>query len=185
MKLTDKIILGLLIVGIVVVVATQQRQINTLTDSVQEIKKDVKDIKAQIVYSERLQVRLSEQERECLTKNLFHEAGVEDYVGKVAVGHVTMNRLKTGKWGRDVCSVVHARKQFSWTLNRRIKYSKPKGQLWEESERAAKEVMKGARVNTISDDTLWYHTDYVSPKWAHPRKKVDKIGQHIFYNGTI
>ena len=28
---------------------------------------------------------------------------------------------------------------------------------------------------------LWYHADYVSPKWQKAFHPVRKIGQHIFY----
>ena len=33
----------------------------------------------------------------------------------------------------------------------------------------------------ITDGALWYHADYVHPKWAKSFEKTTKIGRHIFY----
>ena len=30
-------------------------------------------------------------------------------------------------------------------------------------------------------DDLWYHADYVAPKWRKNLSRVEKIGAHIFY----
>ena len=36
-------------------------------------------------------------------------------------------------------------------------------------------------VQTVSTDCLWYHADYVAPRWRHNLRRVEKIGAHIFY----
>lgn len=177
-------ILFLVLLGFLGIFYYLDKRTSKLENSIESIQQDVKEIKASIVYQEKLQVKLTKQDKECLAKNIMQEAGVESYVGKIAVGHVTMNRVQSSKWGKNVCSVVYARKQFSWTISKKKKYEKLKGPLWEESLKAAEDITKGARVNTIPNNTLWYHTDYVNPRWANPKKKVDKIGQHIFYNGV-
>ena len=41
------------------------------------------------------------------------EAGSESYEGKLAVANVVLNRVKSGKWGSSITSVVYAPKQFS------------------------------------------------------------------------
>jgi spore germination cell wall hydrolase CwlJ-like protein len=124
---------------------------------------------------------LSKQDFHCLAKNVYHEAGVEPFAGKVAVAQITLNRLKTGRWGKSVCDVVYSKAQFSWTLNRKLKYSEPKGKLWEDSIAAVNEVAKGIRVKSL-DTSLWYHANYISqPKWANMDKVVQVINKHIFY----
>lgn len=184
MKTFERLVLAFLFFGVIGFLYYQDKRTEKLEKSIDSIQKDVKEIKAQIVYERETGVRLTKSERECLAKNIYQEAGVEPYLGKIGVGHVTMNRLNSARWGMDICKVVYARSQFSWTLFKKKKYEVPKGPLWEESLKAADEVAKGARVSTICHDTLWYHTDYVNPKWARKDKKVDQIGRHIFYNGV-
>ena len=40
------------------------------------------------------------------------EAGNETYAGQVAIGDVVMNRLRTGRYGSSIYSVVYAKSQF-------------------------------------------------------------------------
>ena len=117
---------------------------------------------------------------ECLTKNIYYEAGVEDQTGKYAVAHVTVNRVKTGKWGTDICKVVYARAQFSWTLKKKL--PKPDPTLWAESKGIALAVLEGARVRGLQK-SLFYHADYIKvPKWADSTEHILTIGRHLFYN---
>lgn len=125
-------------------------------------------------------VKWTPQDRDCLTKNIYYEAGVERAEGKYAVAHVTINRLKTGQWGNNICSVVYAKKQFSWTLQKKL--PKPNPKLWAESREIATNVLNGARVSGLKN-SLYYHADYIkTPKWVDFKHEVGKIGQHIFYN---
>lgn len=125
-------------------------------------------------------VKYTPQDRDCLTKNIYYEAGVEPVAGKYAIAHVTVNRLKTGQWGNNICSVVYAKKQFSWTLQKKL--PKPNPKLWAQSREIAVNVLNGARVSGLKN-SLYYHADYIkTPKWVDIRHEVGQIGQHIFYN---
>jgi len=127
-------------------------------------------------------VKYTPKDVECLTKNIYYEARGEDKTGKYAVANVTLNRMKTGKWGKDVCKVVYAKKQFSWTLQKKL--PKPEKSLWEESKSIAIEVLEGTRVRGLSD-SLYYHADYIRrPSWADPEEHVLTIGRHLFYNNA-
>lgn len=48
----------------------------------------------------------------CLAQNIYYEAGREPEEGKVAVGIVTMNRVDDGRFGDDICQVVHQKTVF-------------------------------------------------------------------------
>lgn len=158
-----------------------QEKIAPIESEIKEIKKEVEIIKGAMYQSERV-VTLSAKDKECLLRNIFFEAGVEDITGKIAVAQITMNRVKTSRWGASVCDVVHARKQFSWTLDSRKVASKPKGKLWEDSVKAKEMFVSGKRIKGL-ENSLHYHTDYIKqPKWAKSKTKVLKVGQHIFYN---
>lgn len=162
-----------------IIVIKSVHQINT---DVNVIKEDLDEVKKIVIYKTDERLQVSEKEMDCLAKNIFHEAGVEDRAGKIAVAQVTINRLKDGRWGKDICSVVYAKAQFSWTLFKKKRYSQPKGPLWEESLRVAHDFTKlGKRVKGV-ESSIMYHADYIDPpKWARQMPVAIKIGQHIFY----
>ena len=129
------------------------------------------------------QVKYTSKDVECLTKNIYYEAGVEGRTGKYAVAHVTVNRLKNGRWGNDVCKVVYAKKQFSWTLQKNL--PKPNKELWAESRGVAVAVLNGARVVGLQQ-SLYYHATYIKPpKWSNSVEHALTVGRHKFYNDMI
>lgn len=120
----------------------------------------------------------------CLAKNIFHEAGIEDPIGKYAVAQVTLNRVKSKKYPNTICDVVMDPFQFSWANNRKIRWTHPKGVSWEEAKIIAEDVIfNGTRVKGL-EDALYYHADYVKPHWKKPEAKIVKLGTHIFYSHT-
>lgn len=148
-----------------------------------EVQKRVTNVAKATVFKTNEKVKLSPKEFECLAKNVYHEAGVEPTEGKIAVAQVTLNRVKDGKWGNDVCKVVYAKSQFSWTLDKKKRVSKPAGELWQASVNAVKEFQKGIRVRGLGDSTF-YHADYIrQPKWAKVYEMTAQVGKHIFYKG--
>ena len=146
----------------------------------QELRMDIIEEKLDDIIQVKEQVKYTKHDLECLTKNIYYEAGVESKVGKFAVAHVTVNRLKTGYWGNSICKVVYAKKQFSWTLARKL--PRPNSKLWAESEEIARKVLAGHRVRGLTK-SLYYHADYIKdPKWADSKHEVGKIGKHVFYS---
>jgi len=131
-----------------------------------------------------------EKELECLAKNIYYEAGTEPFEGKVAVAQVTINRTKSKDFPKDICSVVYERNivynkvlcQFSWYCEQQTKVRPIHAATYKESEAVAKKVLlEGFRLDIIKEDTLYYHADYVNPRWK--KQRVAKIGKHIFYKG--
>lgn len=126
---------------------------------------------------------------ECLARNIYYEAGRENFEGKVAVAQVTINRARSNQFPRDICAVVYQRNvaydrvicQFSWYCegNHRTRVIDP--DAYTESYRVAKLVLlEGFRLDSLRQ-AMYYHADYVNPKWN--RVRVAKIGRHIFYKG--
>lgn len=116
----------------------------------------------------------------CLAKNIYHEARGQSYQGMLAVAQVTGNRVQRGDWGSNICSVVYAPSQFSWTQNRKFRYQRPTGPEWEMSQKVARDYLRGARVHRLKKATHFWAT-YVMPQWAHKMVKVMKIDDHVFY----
>ena len=119
----------------------------------------------------------------CLAQNIFFEAGTESMIGKIAVGQVTINRVKIGHWGETVCDVVKAKDQFSWTNRDDISIDTDSIN-YKESLVAAKKVLQERKRLRILRSALFYHANYVEPKWADKKQKVTTIENHIFYNGA-
>ena len=131
-----------------------------------------------------------EKELECLAKNIYYEAGIEPFEGKVAVAQVTINRTKSPHFPKDICGVVYEKNiiynkvicQFSWYCESHTKVKPIHAATYKESEAVAKKVLlEGYRLSIISEDVLYYHADYVNPRWK--KQRVAKIGKHIFYKG--
>ena len=56
--------------------------------------------------------RVTEKDEDCLARNIFYEAANEPEEGKVAVGMVTINRVKDGRFANSICGVVNQRTVF-------------------------------------------------------------------------
>jgi spore germination cell wall hydrolase CwlJ-like protein len=134
-----------------------------------------------VTYRERKPARLTAKELDCLARNIYFEAGVENRAGKLAVAQVTLNRRDSGRWGRDVCSVVYARAQFSWTLSKDLRNKRPSGELWEQSRAVANEFASGVRIKNLEDTTHYYSDIIPPPAWANTMRVSHKIGQHTFF----
>jgi spore germination cell wall hydrolase CwlJ-like protein len=125
-----------------------------------------------------------EKDVQCLAKNIYYEAGNESRTGKIAVANVTLNRVKSGKFPKEVCAVVYQKHsgvcQFSWTCFKRN--NRPSGEAYAESKNIAEMVLRNKIKPVIGKNVLYYHADYVDPNWDLQR--VIKIGAHIFYTET-
>lgn len=124
---------------------------------------------------------------ECMALNIYREAGHEPIEGRIAVAQVTMNRVAHQDFPDTVCEVVYQKSvvyskvicQFSWYCDSAHR-SRPINQAaYHESYEVAKKVMlEGFRLRSL-DEALYYHADYVNPRWRLER--IEKIGAHIFY----
>ena len=162
------------IIGLVVLTLILVRQ----EVRMDQIEQKLDHIDSVIQTGERM--RYTSTDLDCLTRNIYYEAGIEDSKGKYAVAQVTVNRLKTGYWGSNICRVVYAPKQFSWTMARVL--TKPDGVLWAQSEQIARRVLDGDRIPRLAR-SLYYHAIYIpNPKWADPAAEAGQIGNHVFYD---
>ena len=128
-------------------------------------------------------IKLDKKQLQCLRMNVFYEAGVESKLGKLAVAQVTMNRVESSRYADTVCSVVYDKYQFSWTLDKSKRFKTPSGPLWKESKQVVDQFLKGARIANL-EDSMYYHTDKVKPKWSSSMEKVAQIGNHLFFTNN-
>ena len=131
------------------------------------------------VYLTKSRKSLDKENLDCLTKNIYFESA-HAKVARLTIAQVTMNRLETGKWGSQVCAVVLAKKQFSWTqMADQVIQDHTR---WEASLDAAKTYLAGARVKGL-ENVLHYHSEHIPLRvWAKKMKIVLREGGHIFFS---
>jgi spore germination cell wall hydrolase CwlJ-like protein len=130
---------------------------------------------------------LIQGELECLALTIYFEARGEPDDGKLAVGHVVMNRVADKSYPSTICQVVQQggykvryRCQFSWWCDGRS--DNPANEAaWKRSLALARSIYWGYSKDP-TEGALLYHADYVKPHWRSAFVEGPKIGRHIFYH---
>ncbi len=125
------------------------------------------------------------EEIECLALTIYFEARGEPDEGKIAVGHVVMNRAQHPLFPGEICGVVRQggieryRCQFTWWCDGRS--DRPHDwSAWERSKALARRVFWQDSTDPTAG-ALWYHAESVIPSWRDKLSLGPKIGRHIFY----
>jgi len=123
----------------------------------------------------------TQKQIDCLAQNIYHEAGYEAREGKEAVALVTLNRTQDPRFPKDICGVVKQKTtsvcQFSWFCQN---VSIRNRDVYEDAKNVAVYVYANyENLKDITKGALYYHADYVNPRWK--LEKTTVIGRHIFY----
>ena len=123
----------------------------------------------------------TQKQIDCLAENIYHEAGYESREGKEAVALVTLNRTLDPRFPKDICGVVKQKTtsvcQFSWFCQNVSIRNKD---AYEDAKDVAVYVYANyENLKDITKGALYYHADYVNPRWK--LEKTTVIGRHIFY----
>lgn len=121
---------------------------------------------------------------QCLAENIYFEAGRESMAGKVAVAHVTLNRLHRSGYPKTICGVINHKIgdtcMFSWKCapQPRIDYQ---SKSWKDSHKVAYDLLSKDRKDMIdiTEGATHFHNQTVRPDWK--MKRVARIGEHTFY----
>jgi N-acetylmuramoyl-L-alanine amidase len=72
--------------------------------------------------------------------------------------------------------------QFSWKCESG-KYVKVNDRRWSESLRIATELLDGGydELRSKYNDAMYFHEYRIRPSWAIQKRRIEKIGGHIFY----
>jgi hypothetical protein len=101
----------------------------------------------------------------CLARNVYFEARGEPAAGQRAVAEVTMNRK----------GYVGA---FSWTEFDSL--PAPEGEQWLQAWEVAEAVYYD-REPRVLDGAMFFHAVYIKPDWAKSKRRLARIGGHVFY----
>ena len=126
---------------------------------------------------------------ECLAQNMYFESGHESEKGQIAVGMVTMNRVKSGEYPTTICGVVKQKVkstcQFSWYCEGKFDVKSLthfNNMLYNNIRELAVYVYANHdKIEDPSRGALFYHADYVKPGWKN-MVYLTQIGRHKFYN---
>lgn len=129
---------------------------------------------------------------EVMARTLYGEARGESYEGKIAVGHVIVNRSKrNGYGGPTISGVCRKRLQFScWNSFDPMlpKINAATVEQLADCIRAAVDVLTGKVADPTNGATHYLNPEATKkirggslPDWADMKKLTVKIGLHWFY----
>ncbi|NIJ21277.1 spore germination cell wall hydrolase CwlJ-like protein [Sphingomonas naasensis] len=119
----------------------------------------------------------ADAELNCLAIGVYYESKSEPLAGQLAVADVLINRTKSGRFPKSVCSVLTQRGQFSFVRGGKLP-TPPANAQWRKALAVAK-VARNDQWDSPAGEALYFHARYVRPGWNRPR--VATVGNHIFY----
>lgn len=122
-------------------------------------------------------------ELQCMAENIYFEAGNQSLAGKVAVGHVVLNRMRQSNYPNTACGVISQKIgdtcMFSWRCE--SNKSVVDNSLWKQSKQVAFDLLSRDRKDLIdiTEGATHFHNSQVNPRWK--LRRVAKIDDHMFY----
>lgn len=119
-----------------------------------------------------------------LSLNIYFESGNQPTLGKIAVGMVTLNRVRDNRFSNTIENVIKEYKQFSWYDPKKKNYIPKNEKVWNECVSIAKLILsldQNHAIMKMFDDITHFHNLTVEPEWIKSMIKVTQIGDHIFY----
>ena len=122
-------------------------------------------------------VDMTGRDLECIVKTVYGEARGESMKGQLMVANVIMNRVLSNKYPNSICDVVKQKNQFSVWNNGN--FSITHRNTYYDIEKNIIGLFED--YYDLTNGAMWYHADYVNPKWRSDVKQVAHVGKHIFY----
>lgn len=94
--------------------------------------------------------------QECMERAMYFESNRSSRDGMIAVGHVVMNRVRSGDYPGSVCGVVAQRNQFAPGVMSRRMDPRQAGLVRE----AARSVLRGERHPLVGDAQFFHAASY-------------------------
>ena len=121
-----------------------------------------------------------DEEGKCLATAVYFESMGEPLEGQLAVANVVINRARSGLYPTSWCGVVKQKAQFSFVRAGHFPRINAGCEAWLKAQAIAR-IAALNLTSALPQDVLWYHADYVAPRWRNNLHRVEKIGAHIFY----
>ncbi|GAA3694479.1 hypothetical protein GCM10022268_01580 [Sphingomonas cynarae] len=114
----------------------------------------------------------------CLAGAIYFESKGEPLSGQLAVAQVILNRVKSGRFPTDICSVVTQRGQFSFVRGGRIPVIDEARKTWRTAVAVARVAVDKAW-DTVAGTALYFNARGRSP--GAGIRRIAVIGNHFFY----
>ena len=127
-----------------------------------------------------MEINSLEADIACYATAVYHEVNNRSLEEKLGVINVIRNRVKSGRWGSDVCSVVYASGQFIGVTDESHKKIDKKTYL-ETKLLVLDAVVFHKYANPVAN-ALYFHDDSIMPKHSwFGYSKITHIGRMVFY----
>jgi spore germination cell wall hydrolase CwlJ-like protein len=115
----------------------------------------------------------------CYSTAVYAEVNTRSLEEKVGVINVIRNRLKSGRWGHSVCSVVYASGQFAVQDERQHPVNE---KAYLKTKLLVLDTIVFNKYPNPVANSLYFHDDSIPPKkeWFG-RKKIVHIKRMVFY----
>jgi spore germination cell wall hydrolase CwlJ-like protein len=114
----------------------------------------------------------------CYATAAYHEGSTK--YERIAIINTIRNRLKSGRWGHSVCSVVYADNQFVGVRDET--HAKVDEKTYLETKLLVLDTVVFNKYANPVADALYFHDDSMPSKnhWFGKKQKI-KIGHMVFY----
>ncbi len=118
-----------------------------------------------------------DRELRCLASGVYFESNGEPLAGQLAVAQTILNRAKSGRFPKSICSVLTQPGQFSFVRGGSVPSAEGR-RGWNTAVAVAK-VASRDLWDAVAPKALFFHARHVSPGWRMAR--VAAVGNHVFY----
>ena len=121
----------------------------------------------------------SVRDRECLMRAMYFESNRSSRDGQLAVGTVVMHRLAAGNWGKSVCGVVGAPRQFApGVMSRRLQ-----GDTTDLAS-LADAILAGKRHPTLGKNVMYFHQAGLKFPYRNMKYVLVAGGNTFYYKAS-
>jgi spore germination cell wall hydrolase CwlJ-like protein len=116
----------------------------------------------------------------CMAYAIYAEANTQSLEAKHGVGYLILNRVKSKRYGKDICDVVYSKGQFIGIQDILTnKHDEPTLEDLLKTKLIALNIYYGKVTNPVGR-SLYFHDDSIDMKHMWGRKSV-KLDNLVFY----
>lgn len=124
-------------------------------------------------------VKASMRDRECLMRAMYFESNRSSRDGQLAVGTVVMHRVAAGNWGKSVCGVVGAPKQFApGVMSRRMQGDTT------DLAALADAILSGKRHPGLPKTVMYFHQAGLKFRYSNIRYVLTAGGNTFYFKAA-
>jgi len=130
-----------------------------------------------------MDIHVSEADVHCISLAIFTEANTQPLEAKLGVLFTIINRVRSGKFGKDACEVTFSKGQFIGIQDMMKVNEKniDKAALLKTKLLVVDTLFFKKYANPVGNTTYYFHDDSIDMQHIWKKKKVVKLGKMEFY----